>query len=159
MCLHVCVCLCVCVSFSPAEFLSGLGQYEIAVPVRVGPQGQPLEGSEEDGPPQARRRRRSADGAGSQGSSSPQIFYQLSTPRSDFLLNLTLRDNLLSKQFRVEYWRRGQVAWSHAYSPNCHYVGHLQDRPHSSQVALSNCNGLVSTACPRRLWGGGRACV
>ncbi|XP_046869819.1 A disintegrin and metalloproteinase with thrombospondin motifs 10 isoform X2 [Hypomesus transpacificus] len=127
---------------SQAEFLSGLGQYEIAVPVRVGPQGQPLEGSEEDGPPQARRRRRSADGAGSQGSSSPQIFYQLSTPRSDFLLNLTLRDNLLSKQFRVEYWRRGQVAWSHAYSPNCHYVGHLQDRPHSSQVALSNCNGL-----------------
>ncbi|XP_062308696.1 A disintegrin and metalloproteinase with thrombospondin motifs 10 [Osmerus eperlanus] len=128
---------------SQAEFLSGLGQYEIAVPVRVGPQGEPLdaEGPEEDGPPQARRRRRSAGGAGSHGS-SPQLFYQLSTPRSNFLLNLTLQENLLSRQFRVEYWRRGQVAWSHAYSPNCHYVGHLQDRPHSSQVALSNCNGL-----------------
>ncbi|KAG7279409.1 hypothetical protein CRUP_024228 [Coryphaenoides rupestris] len=70
------------------------------------------------------------------------LFYQLSTPRAHLLLNLTLQGGLLSRQFRVEYWRRGRLAWSHPYSPQCHYVGHLQDRPHSSQVALSNCNGL-----------------
>jgi len=59
-------------------------------------------------------------------------------------LNLTLQGGLLSQQFRVEYWKRGHLAWSHPYLPNCHYVGHLQHQPHSSSVALSNCNGLVS---------------
>lgn len=133
---------------SQAEFLSGLGQYEIAIPVRVGPQGENLDTgrSEADGSPHGRRGRRSADGAqpkeGDQGPA--HLYYQLSTPRNNFLLNLTLQGGLLSNQFRVEYWRRGQLAWSHAYSPSCHYIGHLQDQPHSSKVALSNCNGLVS---------------
>lgn len=73
-----------------------------------------------------------------------QLFYQLSTSNDNFLLNLTLQGGLLSRQFRVEYWKRGHLAWSHPYSPHCHYVGHLQDQPHSTKVALSNCNGLVS---------------
>lgn len=85
---------------------------------------------------------------------SSQLFYQLSTSRNNFLLNLTLQGGLLARQFRVEYWKRGRLAWSHPYSPHCHYVGHLQDQPHSSKVALSNCNGLVSYlliwTCPRR---------
>lgn len=72
-----------------------------------------------------------------------KLFYQLSTSRNNFLLNLTLQGGLLSRQFRVEYWKRGRLAWSHPYSPHCHYMGHLQDQPHSSKVALSNCNGLV----------------
>lgn len=75
---------------------------------------------------------------------SSQLFYQLSTSRNNFLLNLTLQGGLLSRQFRVEYWKRGRLAWSRPYSPHCHYAGHLQDQPHSSKVALSNCNGLVS---------------
>ncbi|KAG8003162.1 A disintegrin and metalloproteinase with thrombospondin motifs 6 [Nibea albiflora] len=70
------------------------------------------------------------------------LFYRLSTSGNNFLLNLTLQGGLLSRQFRVEYWKRGRLAWSHPYSPHCHYVGHLQDQPHSSKVALSNCNGL-----------------
>lgn len=72
-----------------------------------------------------------------------QLFYQLSTPQNKFLLNLTLQGGLLSRQFRVEYWKRGRLAWSRPYSSHCQYVGHLQDQPHSSKVALSNCNGLV----------------
>lgn len=75
--------------------------------------------------------------------SSSQLYYQLSTSRNNFLLNLTLQGGLLSRQFRVEYWKRGRLAWSHPYSPHCHYAGHLQDQPRSSTVALSNCNGLV----------------
>lgn len=70
------------------------------------------------------------------------LFYQLSTPQNKFLLNLTLQGGLLSRQFRVEYWKRGRLAWSRPYSSRCQYVGHLQDQPHSSKVALSNCNGL-----------------
>lgn len=72
-----------------------------------------------------------------------QLFYQLSTSQNNFMLNLTLQGGLLSPQFRVEYWKKGQLAWSHPYSPHCHYAGHLQDQPLSSKVALSNCNGLV----------------
>lgn len=74
-----------------------------------------------------------------------KLFYQLSTPRNNFLLNLTLQGGLLSRQFRVEYWKKGRLAWSHPYSPHCHYTGHLLDQPQSSKVALSNCNGLVRT--------------
>ncbi|KAF7661740.1 hypothetical protein LDENG_00255170, partial [Lucifuga dentata] len=87
---------------SQAAFLSGIGQYEIAIP----------------------------------------LFYRLSTLRNNFLLNLTLQGDLLSRQFRVEYWRRGRLAWSHPYSSHCHYAGHLQNQPQTSKVALSNCNGL-----------------
>uniref|UniRef100_A0A8C9XWX8 ADAM metallopeptidase with thrombospondin type 1 motif, 10 n=1 Tax=Sander lucioperca TaxID=283035 RepID=A0A8C9XWX8_SANLU len=106
-----------------------LGQYEIAIPVRVGPNGQALDAEM----PQHHRRKRSTE---------ERLPDSLSTSRNNFLLNLTLQGGLLSRQFRVEYWKKGRLAWSHPYSPHCHYVGHLQDQPHSSKVALSNCNGL-----------------
>lgn len=125
---------------STAEFLSSLGQYEIAIPVRVGPHGETL--SEEETSHGNGRHRRSTE---SQSVPDPQLYYQLSTSSADLLLNLTLQGGLLSRQFRVEYWKRGHLAWSHPYLPNCHYVGHLQHQPHSSSVALSNCNGLVSS--------------
>lgn len=127
---------------SQAEFLSSLGQYEIAIPVRVGPRGDALD--PEEGPPHLHRRRsqRSAEDGQGPAQGPAQLYYQLSLPSTNFLLNLTLQGGLLSERFRVEYWRRGHLAWSHAYSPSCHYVGHLQDQPHSSKVALSNCNGL-----------------
>lgn len=118
---------------SQAAFLSSLGHYEIAIPVRVGPDGETLDTSHQH----HRRRQRSAE-----DKLPDSLFYQLSTSNNNFLLNLTLQGGLLSRQFRVEYWKRGRLAWSHPYSPHCHYVGHLQDRPHSSKVALSNCNGL-----------------
>ncbi|TNM88280.1 hypothetical protein fugu_006501 [Takifugu bimaculatus] len=119
---------------SQAAFLSSLGQYEIAIPVRIGPHGETLDAEKSQ---HHQRRRRSAEDR-----LPDSLFYQLSTSRNNFLLNLTLQGGLLSRQFRVEYWKRGRLAWSHPYSPHCHYVGHLQDQPHSSKVALSNCNGL-----------------
>uniref|UniRef100_A0A8C2A9T7 ADAM metallopeptidase with thrombospondin type 1 motif, 10 n=1 Tax=Cyprinus carpio TaxID=7962 RepID=A0A8C2A9T7_CYPCA len=122
---------------STAEFLSSLGQYEIAIPVRVGPQGDML--SEEEISHRNGRHRRSTE---TQSVPEPQLYYQLSTSSADLLLNLTLQGGLLSRQFHVEYWKRGRLAWSHPYLPSCHYVGHLQHQPHSSSVALSNCNGL-----------------
>uniref|UniRef100_A0A3B3Y6Z2 Peptidase M12B domain-containing protein n=1 Tax=Poecilia mexicana TaxID=48701 RepID=A0A3B3Y6Z2_9TELE len=99
--------------------------YEIAIPVRVGPNGEMLD---TDRTKYHQRRRRSTE--------------DRLPDSNNFLLNLTLQGGLLSRQFRVEYWKRGQLAWSHPYSPHCHYTGHLQDQPHSSKVALSNCNGL-----------------
>ncbi|XP_068446167.1 A disintegrin and metalloproteinase with thrombospondin motifs 10 isoform X1 [Clinocottus analis] len=123
-------------SQSQAAFLSNLGRYEIAIPVRVGPSGETLDA---ETPQPHRRRSRSTEDI-----QPDSLFYQLSTPRNNFLLNLTLQGGLLSRQFRVEYWKKGRLAWSHPYSPHCHYVGHLQDQPHSSKVALSNCNGLVA---------------
>ncbi|XP_035378070.1 A disintegrin and metalloproteinase with thrombospondin motifs 10 isoform X1 [Electrophorus electricus] len=114
-----------------AAFLTSLGRYEIAVPVRVGPWGEAWPG----------RHRRSAETRRGEAP-DPQRFYQLSTARTSLLLNLTLQSGLLSRHFRVEYWRRGQLAWSHPYSPGCHYVGHLQHLYQSSAVALSTCNGL-----------------
>ncbi|KAL7884595.1 hypothetical protein AOLI_G00073650 [Acnodon oligacanthus] len=122
-----------------AAFLSSLGHYEIAIPVRVGPQGEALD--EEKHSDGHGRRRRSADS--NPETPDPQLYYQLSTPSANLFLNLTLQSGLLSRQFRVEYWRRGRLAWSHPYSPGCHYVGHLQHQPQSSTVALSNCNGLA----------------
>ncbi|XP_038138331.1 A disintegrin and metalloproteinase with thrombospondin motifs 10 isoform X4 [Cyprinodon tularosa] len=119
---------------SQAAFLSSLDQYEIAIPVRVGPYGEMLD--TERTKYHQRRRRSTEDRL------PDSLFYQLSTSQNNFLLNLTLQGGLLSRQFRVEYWKRGQLAWSHPYSPHCHYTGHLQDQPHSSKVALSNCNGL-----------------
>ncbi|KAM9384737.1 A disintegrin and metalloproteinase with thrombospondin motifs 10 [Pholidichthys leucotaenia] len=119
---------------SQAAFLSSLRQYEIAIPVRVGPNGEMLDSEITD---DHQRRRRSTEER-----LPDSLFYQLSTSRNNFLLNLTLQGGLLSRQFRVEYWKKGRLAWSHPYSPHCHYVGHLQDQPHSSKVALSNCNGL-----------------
>ncbi|XP_072537431.1 A disintegrin and metalloproteinase with thrombospondin motifs 10 isoform X1 [Salminus brasiliensis] len=121
-----------------AAFLSSLDQYEIAIPIRVGPQGEVLDKEKpSDG---HRRQRRSAE----MPPETPdlQMYYQLSTPSANLFLNLTLQSGLLSRQFRVEYWRRGRLAWSHPYSPGCHYVGHLQHQPQASTVALSNCNGL-----------------
>ncbi|KAM9761762.1 A disintegrin and metalloproteinase with thrombospondin motifs 10 isoform 1-T1 [Menidia menidia] len=119
---------------SQAAFLSTLGQYEIAIPVRVGPNGEMLDA----GHTQYHQRRRRS----SEDRLPDSLFYQLSTSQNNFLLNLTLQGGLLSRQFRVEFWKRGRLAWSHPYSPHCHYTGHLQDQPHSSKVALSNCNGL-----------------
>lgn len=120
-------------------FLSSLEHYEIAIPVRVGPQGEALSPEASGGEAWYRRPRRSADNP----AGSEQLYYQLTTPRTNFLLNLTLHQGLLSERFRVEYWGRGRLAWSHPYSLHCHYVGHLLNQHHTTKVALSNCNGLV----------------
>lgn len=131
-----------CSCSSPAAFLSSLAHYEIAVPIRVGPRGESMyEGEVSD---RHRRHRRSTETK--QEVPEPQLYYQLSTPSTSLFLNLTLQSGLLSRKFRVEYWRKGRLAWSHPYSSSCQYVGHLQHQPQSSTVALSNCNGLVRSS-------------
>uniref|UniRef100_A0A8C7N3W1 ADAM metallopeptidase with thrombospondin type 1 motif, 10 n=1 Tax=Oncorhynchus kisutch TaxID=8019 RepID=A0A8C7N3W1_ONCKI len=127
--------------YENTTFLSSLGQYEIVIPVRVGPQGETLD-TEDGGADSPNHHRRSHRSAEDQQQDLSQLYYQLSTTKTNFFLNLTLQGGLLSHQFRVEYWRRGRLAWSHPYAPQCLYVGHLQGQPHSSMVALSNCNGL-----------------
>ncbi|KAF4072609.1 hypothetical protein AMELA_G00265060 [Ameiurus melas] len=121
-----------------AAFLSTLAHFEIAVPVRVGPRGESLH----DGEASDRHRRHRRSTEKKQEVPEPQLYYQLSTPSASLFLNLTLQSGLLSRRFRVEYWRKGRVVWSHPYSSGCQYVGHLQHQPQSSTVALSNCNGL-----------------
>lgn len=88
----------------------------------------------------------------------PQLYYQLSTPSTSLFLNLTLQSGLLSRKFRIEYWGKGRLEWSHPYSSGCQYMGHLQHQPQSSTVALSNCNGLVRSCircepCPEPMFG------
>ncbi|TSY41753.1 Unconventional myosin-If [Bagarius yarrelli] len=121
-----------------AAFLSSLAHYEISVPIRVGPHGESLYDAKVS--ERHRRHRRSPDTK--LEVPEPQLYYQLSTPSTSLFLNLTLQSGLLSRKFRVEYWRKGRLAWSHPYSSSCQYVGHLQHQPQSSTVALSNCNGL-----------------
>ncbi|KAK7888871.1 hypothetical protein WMY93_024431 [Mugilogobius chulae] len=89
---------------SQAAFLSSLGHYEIAVPVRVGPEGETMDTNHQ----QHRRKPRSAH----EDKLPESLFYQLSTSNNNFLLNLTLQGRC------------------------------CLDRPQSSKVALSNCNGL-----------------
>ncbi|XP_027020729.1 A disintegrin and metalloproteinase with thrombospondin motifs 10 isoform X1 [Tachysurus fulvidraco] len=121
-----------------AAFLSSLTHYEIAIPIRVGPRGESTYDAEASN--RHRRHRRSPEMK--QKVPEQQLYYQLSTPSTSLFLNLTLQSGLLSRKFRVEYWGKGRLAWSHPYSSDCQYMGHLQHQPQSSTVALSNCNGL-----------------
>ncbi|GAA6085951.1 A disintegrin and metalloproteinase with thrombospondin motifs 10 isoform X2 [Tachysurus ichikawai] len=125
-----------------AAFLSSLTHYEIAIPIRVGPCGESTYDAEASN--RHRRHRRSPEMK--QKAPEPQLYYQLSTPSTSLFLNLTLQSGLLSRKFRIEYWGKGRLEWSHPYSSGCQYMGHLQHQPQSSTVALSNCNGLGNSA-------------
>lgn len=92
----------------------------------------------------AGRRRRALDQTGSDPTET-RLFYRLSAYGKHFHLNLTLNPNLVSKHFTVEYWGRDGQEWRHAAVDDCHYVGYLLDQYDTTGVALSNCNGLVST--------------
>lgn len=74
-----------------------------------------------------------------------RLFYKLSAYGKHFHLNLTLNPDLVSKHFTVEYWGKDGVERQHSSVDNCHYVGYLLDQYSTTQVALSNCKGLVST--------------
>lgn len=93
------------------------------------------------------RRRRALDQTGPDTAEN-RLFYRLSAYGKHFHLNLTLNPNLVSKHFTVEYWGRDGQEWRHAVLDDCHYVGYLLDQYDTTGVALSNCNGLVSTEAP-----------
>ncbi|XP_077187653.1 A disintegrin and metalloproteinase with thrombospondin motifs 10 isoform X1 [Paroedura picta] len=124
---------------SQEEFLSGLDHYEIAFPVQVDQNGDFLTFDMKSR--WKRRSRRSSD-ASPYDLPEQQVFYKVSAHRIQFLLNLTLRANLLAEHFQVEYWKRNGVDQQHDFHEDCHYAGHLQDQYLNSKVAISNCNGL-----------------
>ncbi|XP_060088812.1 LOW QUALITY PROTEIN: A disintegrin and metalloproteinase with thrombospondin motifs 10 [Heteronotia binoei] len=124
---------------SQEEFLSSLDHYEIAFPVQVDQNGDFLTFDMKS--KWKRRSRRSPD-ASPYDLPEQQVFYKVSAHRIQFLLNLTLRANLLAEDFQVEYWKRDGVDQQHEFHEDCHYAGHLQDQYLNSKVAISNCNGL-----------------
>lgn len=126
-----------------AEFLSTLEHYQLTVPVRVNQRGQFMSYTVKHYVPG--RRRRGLDQA-EPDHTETRLFYKLSAYGKHFHLNLTLNPDLVSKHFTVEYWGRDGVERQHSSVDNCHYVGYLLDQYSATQVALSNCRGLVSTS-------------
>ncbi|XP_015270246.1 PREDICTED: A disintegrin and metalloproteinase with thrombospondin motifs 10 [Gekko japonicus] len=124
---------------SQEEFLSSLDHYEIAFPVQVDQNGDFLTFDMKNR--WKRRSRRSPD-ASPYDLPEQQVFYKVSAHRIQFVLNLTLRANLLGEHFQVEYWKRDGIDQQHDFHEDCHYAGHLQDQYLNSKVAISNCNGL-----------------
>lgn len=73
-----------------------------------------------------------------------EVHYRVPAFGNDFHLHLIRNRRLLAPHFKVEViGRHGQVMKRHTME-NCHYVGRLKDRSKTT-VALSNCQGLVST--------------
>lgn len=74
-----------------------------------------------------------------------EVHYKVSAFGNDLHLHLQRNKRLLAPNFKVEViGKNGRVMKRHTME-NCHYVGRLKDRSRST-VAISNCNGLVSTA-------------
>ena len=72
------------------------------------------------------------------------IFYKLAAYGREFHLNLTLNENLVTNGFSVEYRNRHGRVSQHNTKMECHYVGHIASEEKTSNVALSNCYGLVT---------------
>lgn len=125
-----------------AEFLSTLEHYQLTVPVRVNERGQFMSYTVKHYRPGRRRRGLNQTEL---DHTETRLFYKLSAYGKHFHLNLTLNSNLVSKHFTVEYWGKDGLDWQHSVVDNCHYVGYLLDQYSTTKVALSNCNGLVST--------------
>lgn len=133
---------------SQEEFLSYLQHYQLTVPVRVDENGKFLSYTVKQKRPGRWRRGLAEPSMGPQPLQDPlepRLFYHLTAYGKHFHLNLTLNPHLVSKHFTVEYWGKEGLEWRHNTVDNCHYVGFLQNQYSTSQVALSNCKGLVST--------------
>ena len=81
------------------------------------------------------------------------VYYKLSAYGREFFFNLTTNHRLASPGLSVEYWSRGHRKSARDASSDvtddhhfrCHYVGHVtDDEGMTSEVALSDCYGLVS---------------
>lgn len=112
--------------------------YQLTVPVRLNDKGEFMSYTVKQHRPG--RRRRALD-----QTTETRLLYRLSAYGKHFHLNLTLNPDLVSRHFTVEYWGRDGQEWRHAAVDDCHYIGYLLDRSDTTGVALSNCNGLVST--------------
>ena len=69
-----------------------------------------------------------------------QIHYQIPLKNEIFHLTLTPNEEFLASHLKVE-WRSGRTTLP---MRNCHFIGSLRNHTGSS-VAISNCEGLVST--------------
>lgn len=124
------------------EFLSYLEHYQLTVPVRVDHNGDFLNDSSGNNYKHSRRRR-SSD-VPPRDPTDTKLFYRLSAYGKHFHLNLSLNTKLISRHFIVEYWGIDGPQWKHDFIDNCYYVGYVKHEHSTTQVALSNCNGLVS---------------
>lgn len=76
---------------------------------------------------------------------SEEVHYKLSAFGNNLHLHLKRNRRLLTPSFKVEViGKNGKIMKRHAME-NCHYVGRLKAKSRST-VAISNCNGLVSTS-------------
>ncbi|KAG2466350.1 ATS6 metalloproteinase, partial [Polypterus senegalus] len=121
------------------EFLSYLEHYQLTVPMQVDQNGDFMSYTVKHN--RHLRRKRSIDPV-DQDISESRLFYKLSAYGRHFYLNLTLNTHLVSKHFTVEYWDKDGPEWRHDFIDYCHYIGYLQDQHSTTNVALSNCNGL-----------------
>ncbi|XP_039614616.1 A disintegrin and metalloproteinase with thrombospondin motifs 6 [Polypterus senegalus] len=124
---------------SQEEFLSYLEHYQLTVPMQVDQNGDFMSYTVKHN--RHLRRKRSIDPV-DQDISESRLFYKLSAYGRHFYLNLTLNTHLVSKHFTVEYWDKDGPEWRHDFIDYCHYIGYLQDQHSTTNVALSNCNGL-----------------
>ncbi|XP_032885767.1 A disintegrin and metalloproteinase with thrombospondin motifs 6 [Amblyraja radiata] len=125
---------------SQEEFLSYLEHYQLTVPVRVDHNGDFLNDSGGNNYKHSRRRR-SSD-VPPRDPTDTKLFYRLSAYGKHFHLNLSLNTKLISRHFIVEYWGIDGPQWKHDFIDNCYYVGYVKHEHSTTQVALSNCNGL-----------------
>ena len=73
-----------------------------------------------------------------------EVHYKVSAFGNNLHLHLKRNRRLLTPGFKVEViGKNGRVMKRHTME-SCHYVGRLKARSRST-VAISNCNGLVST--------------
>ena len=72
-------------------------------------------------------------------------FFHISAFGQNYHLNVTLNDELLSPNFVVEI-RGSNTSQFQFEVEHCHYTGHvLSPKGLGSSVAVSNCDGLVSS--------------
>uniref|UniRef100_UPI00358FC3B8 A disintegrin and metalloproteinase with thrombospondin motifs 6-like n=1 Tax=Myxine glutinosa TaxID=7769 RepID=UPI00358FC3B8 len=126
-----------------ANFLRSLSFYETTIPYRVDQVGRfvSYELGELTGDS---RRRRSTTG---RNLDSASLFYHVSSGGRRYQLNLTRNAAFFTPDLLVEYWgangpeRRRRRR--RASAGTCHYTGHVAGKASTSQVALSNCDGLL----------------
>lgn len=122
-----------------AKYLS-VPEYNVVHPVQVDEVGAFV--SHELSHPRIRLRRSSDK---EDEVDSEEVHYKLSAFGNNLHLHLKRNRRLLTPSFKVEViGKNGRVMKRHAME-NCHYVGRLKAKSRST-VAISNCNGLVSTS-------------
>lgn len=148
---HKNLCLCVCVF--PDSLQHVLGDYGLVRPVRTDGEGRFLSHAVSAGPAdgQFRRRwRREAETAGHSheqaGGDGQGLYYNVTVFGREFHLRLRPNRRLVAPGAKME-WQGSDGSRLEPLSSSCMYVGDITDVQGAS-VAISNCDGLVSSRGP-----------